>query len=40
MSLIAFVNEKECLNKDLLQNNYKDKVADDVNSFLLGNKSR
>lgn len=40
MSLIAFVNEKECLNKELLQANYKNKVADEVNSFLLGNKSR
>jgi hypothetical protein len=40
MSLIAFINEKECINNDLLQPGYKNKVADDVNSFLLGNKNR
>ena len=28
------------MNKELMQVNYKNKVADEVNSFLLGNKSR
>ena len=38
MSLIAFVNEKECQNRYLISPSYKNKVADEVNSFLLGNK--
>ena len=36
--MIAFVNEKECQNRYLISPSYKNKVADEVNSFLLGNK--
>jgi uncharacterized membrane protein len=39
MSLIAFVDVKECQNYELTTNHYKNKIADDVNSYLLQNNS-
>lgn len=40
MSLIAFADEKQCANRDLLHPSYKNKVADEVNTFLLGDSSK
>ncbi len=36
MSLIAFVDVKECHNSDLLSPNHKHTLAEEVNTFLLG----
>jgi hypothetical protein len=40
MSLVAFVDVKECQNHDLAGNQHKNALAEEVNSYLLGKNSR
>ena len=40
MSLIAFADEKQSAHRELLHPGYKNRVADEVNSFLLGDSSQ
>lgn len=39
MSLVAFVDAKECQNHDLLSSQHKNALAEEVNSYLLGKNS-